>query len=154
MEKYRHSPEGLTSSVSEKYRQMTSAALRAYQTGNQTIETRRNIIIDYINSIPLGAVPGYGQVNGIGDGLYAWYNADFNNTNNFLAKTDIKAGDPGLADWALAYKQVLSLFLAQRRPSFYLLGKPMLLKPRQTAISGYLPRMGSSRRCKGMPPCR
>jgi len=124
MEKYRHSPEGLTSSVSEKYRQMISAALRAYQSGNQTMVTRRQIIIDYINSVPLGAFPGYGEVNGIGDGLYAWFNADFYETNNRLAKADINAGDPGLAEWALAYKQVLSLFLAQRRPSFYLLGKP------------------------------
>jgi membrane peptidoglycan carboxypeptidase len=124
MEKYRHSPEGLTSSVSEKYRQMISAALRAYQSGNQTMEPRRQIIIDYINSVPLGAFPGYGQVNGIGDGLYAWFNADFNETNQRLAKADIKAGDPGLDEWALAYKQVLSLFLAQRRPSFYLMGKP------------------------------
>lgn len=142
MEKYRHSPEGLTSSVSEKYRQMTSAALRAYQTGKQTIETRRNIIIDYINSIPLGAVPGYGQVNGIGDGLYAWYHADFNNTNNFLAKTYIKAGDPGLADWALAYKQVLSLFLAQRRPSFYLLRKPDALEAKTNSYLRLLAENG------------
>ena len=128
MEKYRHSPEGLTSSVNEKYRQMISAALRAYQTGNLTMETRRQIIIDYINSVPLGAFPGYGQVNGIGDGLYAWFNADFNETNNRLAKADIKAGAPGLDEWALAYKQALSLFLAQRRPSFYLLRKPGALE--------------------------
>jgi membrane peptidoglycan carboxypeptidase len=142
MEKYRHSPEGLTSSVSEKYRQMTSAALRAYQTGKQTIETRRHIIIDYINSIPLGAAPGYGQVNGIGDGLSAWYNADFNNTNNCLAKADIKAGDPNLAEWALAYKQVLSLFLAQRRPSFYLLGKPDALEDKTNSYIRLLAENG------------
>ena len=142
MEKYRHSPEGLTSSVSEKYRQMTSAALRAYQTGNQTIETRRNIIIDYINSIPLGAVPGYGQVNGIGDGLYAWYNADFINTNNCLAKADLKAGDPSLAEWAIAYKQVLSLFLAQRRPSFYLLRETDALEAKTNSYIRLLAQNG------------
>ena len=135
MEKYRHSPEGLTSSVRDKYRQMTSAALRAYLSGKQTIETRRQIIIDYINSIPLGAVPGYGQVNGIGDGLYAWYHADFNQTNNRLVTSGLNAGDPNLAEWAIAYKQILSLFLAQRRPSFYLLERPDALEAK---TNGYL----------------
>jgi membrane peptidoglycan carboxypeptidase len=121
MEKYKHSPDGWTSSVREKYRQMTSAALRAYLNGEQTIEARRRIILDYVNSIPLGAVPGYGQINGIGDGLYAWYNADFNYLNSTLSGKGINADERDLAEWALAYKEVLSLFLAQRRPSFYLL---------------------------------
>ncbi|MBI5097902.1 MAG: transglycosylase domain-containing protein [Nitrospirae bacterium] len=121
MEKYRHSPNGLTSSVRDKYRQMTSAALRAYINGEQNIEVRHRIVLDYINSMPLGAVPGYGQVNGMGDGLYAWYNADFNYINNCLKSSGKNQGDTNLIEWALAYKQVLSMFLAQRRPSFYLL---------------------------------
>lgn len=118
MEKYLHSPEGRTTSAKEKYRQMISATLRAYLNGEKTLETRYQIVLDYINSIPLGAIPGYGQVNGLGDGMYAWYGADFNYINRRLTGnsegSDLKA-------WALAYKQVLSLFIAQRRPSFYLL---------------------------------
>ncbi len=121
MEKYRHSPDGLTSSVRDKYRQMTSAALRAYLNGEQNIEARQRIVLDYINSMPLGAVPGYGQVNGMGDGLYAWYDVDFNYINKCLKSPGKNQGDIDLTEWARAYKQVLSLFLAQRRPSFYLL---------------------------------
>jgi membrane peptidoglycan carboxypeptidase len=142
MEKYRHSPEGLTSSVRDKYRQMISAALRAYLSGKQTIETRRHIIIDYINSIPLGAVPGYGQVNGIGDGLYAWYNTDFNQANSRLAASALNAEDPGLAEWALAYKQILSLFLAQRRPSFYFLQHPDALEAKTNSYLRLLAENG------------
>jgi len=121
MEKYRHSPNGLTLSVRDKYRQMTSAALRAYLNGRQNIEARQRIVLDYINSIPLGAVPGYGQVNGMGDGLYAWYDVDFNYINKCLKSQGKNQGDADLTEWARAYKQVVSLFLAQRRPSFYLL---------------------------------
>ncbi len=136
MEKYRHSPDGLTSSIHEKYRQMTSAALRAYLNGKETTESRSRIVLDYINSIPLGAVPGYGQVNGIGDGLYAWYQADFNSINNCLAKSpEAHAAKSKLTEWARAYKQVLSLFLAQRRPTYYLLEKPDAL---ETKTNSYI----------------
>ncbi|MBM3242281.1 glycosyl transferase family 51 [Candidatus Poribacteria bacterium] len=121
IEKYRHSPEGRTSSAKEKFRQMVSASLRSYLNGRETLETRRQIILDYINSIPLGAVPGYGEIIGLGDGLWAWYGADFNTVNRRLANRITNARDANLAAWALAYKQMLSLFLAQRRPSFYLL---------------------------------
>jgi len=121
IEKYRHSPEGRTSSANEKFRQMVSASLRSYLNGRETLETRRQIILDYINSIPLGAVPGYGEIIGLGDGLWAWYGADFDTVNRRLSNRFTNAMDANLAAWALAYKQVLSLFLAQRRPSFYLL---------------------------------
>lgn len=118
MEKYRHSSEGITTSARDKFVQMISASLRAYQYGTDTLGSRRKIVLDYVNSIPLGAVPGYGEVNGIGDGLYAWYGADFDLTNKCLANAaECQTPD----SWGAAFKQTLSLFLAQRRPSFYFL---------------------------------
>lgn len=55
LEKYRHSPDGLTLSAKEKLRQMISASVRAYQQGPQTLEARQTIVRDYLNSVPLSA---------------------------------------------------------------------------------------------------
>ncbi len=123
MEKYRHSPGGLTFSAKDKLRQMASASVRAYLDGEDTTAYRRRIVLDYINSVPLAARAGYGEVNGIGDGLLVWYGATPAETNDRLRRLITAPNDVTEAD-ALAYKQVLSLFLAQRRPSFYLSGKP------------------------------
>lgn len=118
LEKYRHSPDGLTVSGAEKIRQMISASVRAYQGGQQTLEARRRIIRDYLNSVPLSAVPGHGEVHGMAEGLRVWYGADFTQVNEQLAST---ASDPqSLAQRGLALRQVLSLMIAQRRPSHYL----------------------------------
>ena len=77
IEKYRHSPEGRTSSLSDKLRQMVSATLRAYQGGEDTTLVRRQIVVDYLNTVPLSAKLGYGEVNGVGDGMWVWYGRDF-----------------------------------------------------------------------------
>jgi membrane peptidoglycan carboxypeptidase len=118
LEKYRHSPDGLTLSGSEKLRQMISASVRAYQSGQQTLEARQRVVRDYLNSVPLSAVPGHGEVHGMAEGLRVWYGADFVTTNQLLAST---ASDPKtLAARGLALREVLSLMIAQRRPSHYL----------------------------------
>ena len=114
IEKYRHSPEGRTGSMPDKLRQMVSATLRAYQQGEDTTEVRRQIVVDYLNTVPLSARTGFGEVNGIGDGLWVWYGRDFVDVNRALMG---KLDAPGAA---LAYKQALSLLIAQRRPSHYL----------------------------------
>src|SRR5689334_5373713 len=118
LEKYRHSPEGLTSSGAEKIRQMISASVRAYQGGPDTLPARQNIIRDYLNSVPLSAVPGHGEVHGMAEGLRVWYGADFNEANRKLSSS---ATDPqSMADKGLALREMLSLMIAQRRPSHYL----------------------------------
>lgn len=122
LEKFRHSPDGITGSVQEKLRQMISASLRAYMDGEDTTEARKRIVVDYINSIPLAAKPGYGEVIGLGDGLWAWYGTEFEEANGILGKKAKGDTEGSLRDLALVYRQVLSLLLAQRRPSFYLLG--------------------------------
>ncbi|OOK99325.1 glycosyl transferase family 51 [Pseudomonas syringae pv. actinidifoliorum] len=118
LEKYRHSPDGLTQSGSEKLRQMISASVRAYQPGAETLAVRQRVVRDYLNSVPLSAVPGHGEVHGLAEGLRVWFGVDFAKTNQLLASSP--ADQQGLADKALALREVLSLVIAQRRPSHYL----------------------------------
>lgn len=118
LEKYRHSPDGLTGSGPEKIRQMISASVRAYQGGPHTLQARQRIVRDYLNSVPLSAVPGHGEVHGMAEGLRVWYGADFEQVNRALASTTT---DPASeAARGLALRQVLSLMIAQRRPSYFL----------------------------------
>ncbi|HXX35456.1 MAG TPA: transglycosylase domain-containing protein [Thermodesulfobacteriota bacterium] len=117
LEKLRHSSAGRTATAREKLKQMVSASLRAYLSGADTTEARRQIVVDYLNSVPLAALAGYGEVNGIGDALWAVYGSDFNTVNQLLCN----GGGLDDVERARAYKQVLSLLIAQRRPSFYLL---------------------------------
>jgi len=118
LEKYRHSPDGLTLSAGEKLRQMISASVRAYQQGPQTLEARQNIVRDYLNSVPLSAAPGHGEVHGLADGLRIWYGADFERSNALLDPN--RSPEASLAERGLALRQMLSLMIAQRRPSYYL----------------------------------
>jgi membrane peptidoglycan carboxypeptidase len=116
IEKYRHSPEGLTSSMSEKLRQMTTASLRAYLDGPNTLPMRKKTVMAYLNTVPLAAAPRFGEVNGIADGLWAWYGLDFDEINRILEKkTHVSE-----TAYASALKHVLSLIIAERRPSYYL----------------------------------
>ncbi|KAB8042232.1 transglycosylase domain-containing protein [Janthinobacterium aquaticum] len=114
IEKYRHSEDGRTSSMKDKLLQMMSASLRSYQDGENTVVARRRIVVNYLNTVPLSAKSGFGEVNGIGDGMWVWYGRDFNEVKTLL---NAKLDQPGSA---LAYKQALSLLIAQRRPSHYL----------------------------------
>jgi membrane peptidoglycan carboxypeptidase len=127
IEKFRHSPGGRTDSALEKLRQMVSASLRAYHHGAITLAAQRKIILDYLNALPLSAQVGHGEVRSLGDGLWAWYHADFGHVNGVLSSQDMEHDPARLAAYALAYKQVLSLLLAHRRPSFYLQHQPEAL---------------------------
>jgi membrane peptidoglycan carboxypeptidase len=134
IEKYRHSPHGRTDSVGEKLRQMASASLRAYLGGEHTLARRQQILVDYLNTVPLSAQLGFGEVHGLGDGLWAWYGRDFDEVNRLLSALvsgEVPRAPPAardarafrevlLREQALAYKQALSLIVAQRRPSHYL----------------------------------
>jgi len=152
LEKYRHSPDGYTESMLEKLRQMGSASIRAYLLGPDTREMRRQIALAYLNSMPLAATAKLGEVHGLGDGLAAWFGADFNTVNQLLSPTAMDGGSAAngkepirptamnggsaatakqakainptgqvTQQQALAYRQVLTILLSQRRPS-YLLG--------------------------------
>jgi membrane peptidoglycan carboxypeptidase len=120
LEKMRHSPDGRTVSVGEKIRQVASASLRAYADGPETLHSQQRIILDYINSIPQAATRSMGEVSGIGDGLHAWYGEDFEVVNQILAADEKTVGPEQMIRRARAYREVLSLFLALRSPTFYL----------------------------------
>lgn len=117
IEKYRHSPDGITLSMSDKLRQMGSASLRAYLDGENTLPTRQRIVRDYLNTVPLAAAPRFGEVNGVGDGLWAWYGLDFKEANAALWRLEKNPKD---AEGARAFKHALSLLVAERKPSYYL----------------------------------
>lgn len=118
IEKYRHSPDGVTYAAREKLRQMLSASVRAYRDGEQTLPVRRRLLLDYLNTVPLSAAPGHGEVHGVGDGLWVWFAADFARANALLAAPD--AEGETLLEQGRALHQVVALMIAHRRPSFYL----------------------------------
>ncbi|MGF6753576.1 transglycosylase domain-containing protein [Paraburkholderia sp. GAS42] len=117
IEKFRHSPGGRTATPLEKLRQIASASVRAYLDGPQTLTARRQIVVRYLNSVPLAAKPGVGEISGIGDGLAEWYGRDFDEVNRILKEP---ASAESLDTQALAFKQALSLMIAQRAPSRFL----------------------------------
>jgi membrane peptidoglycan carboxypeptidase len=118
VEKYRHSPDGLTLSASEKIRQMVSASVRAYRLGPETLAARQLVAWAYLNSVPLSAAPGYGEVHGLGDGLWVWFGADVEAVNRLLDPA--RNQNTALAEQGLALRQVVALMIAHRRPSYYL----------------------------------
>jgi membrane peptidoglycan carboxypeptidase len=150
LEKFRHSPDGRTRSARDKLRQMLSATLRAYRGGTDTLPARRQIVLDYLNSVPLAAAPGRGETYGLGDGLWAWYGVDVVEANRLLA-------DPSAPSKSRArmYKQVLSLILAARRPSYYLVEHRKALDERPARAVARDPDAGSlasDRRQGAHPP--
>ncbi|MBU0969783.1 MAG: glycosyl transferase family 51, partial [Proteobacteria bacterium] len=68
--------------------------------------------------VPLSAAPGYGEVNGLGDGLFVWYGTPFDEMNRLLNLREPRGDE--LKQQARVIKQVISLMIAHRRPSFYL----------------------------------
>ncbi|MCB0336945.1 MAG: transglycosylase domain-containing protein, partial [Bdellovibrionales bacterium] len=136
MEKFRHSSEGRTGSPVEKLRQMASAALRAYQGGRDTTTVRKTIARDYINSVPLAAIRGFGEVQGLGEGLWAYFDEDVSVINQLLSSEIAAEGSEELLKQALAYRRILSIFLAHRRPSEFFGKNPKFLEDK---INIYLP---------------
>jgi len=114
LEKYRHSPDGRTNSIGEKLRQVVSASLEAYRDGADTRPSRRDIVLDYFNTAPLGGVSDYGEINGLGEGLYVWFGLDLAEVRKDLADA---AATP---QKARAYKHALALLVAVRAPTTYL----------------------------------
>ena len=117
LEKFRHSPQGRTSSGGDKVRQIFGASLRAYRAGEDTRSSRRDIVLDYVNSMPLGAAPEMGEVIGLGQGMWAWFGKKPEDIRQDLTLTE---EDRNLKRKAETYKQTLALIMATRRPATYL----------------------------------
>ena len=143
LEKLRHSPGGRTGSVAEKGRQIVSASLRSYLDGANTMDARKHLVTDYLNSVPLGGIAGYGEVIGLGDGLQAWYGVDVQAVNKTLMMAGPHPAPERLArvQIAAAYRQALNLLVAVKKPSVYLFGDHDALDARTNA---YLPALASA----------
>ena len=114
IEKFRYADGGRTSSATDKLRQMVSASLRVYRSGPDTSAERREIVLDYLNSVPLAAASNYGEVNGLGAGLHAWFGVELHEVLSVI-------NGPGpKKDKARIIKHMLALICAARAPSFYL----------------------------------
>lgn len=133
MEKFRHSPRGRTGSVAEKWRQLVSASVRSYLDGEKTLQARERLVTAYLNTVPLAAVAGYGEVFGLGDGLATWFDADLDRVTTLLSGDRFEVDDPLLTERAMAYRQALSLLLAAKRPTSYLVDDPAALGARVDA---------------------
>lgn len=116
LDKYRHSPQGRTASPLDKVRQMTGASLKAYRDGPDTRDARREVVVDYLNTVPLSAAPGYGEVNGLGEGLRAWFGLDLEEVARALIPPEASV------EKARAFKHVLALLYAVRAPTSHLVG--------------------------------
>jgi membrane peptidoglycan carboxypeptidase len=127
IQKFRHSPSGRTSDPAEKLRQMLGASLYAYRDGTNTQFVRQRIVVDYLNSMPMGARRGAGEILGLGEGMWAW----FGKTPEELV-IDLSLPEEGaaLVRKATTYAQALSLILATRRPARYLGDDPHYLNER------------------------
>jgi membrane peptidoglycan carboxypeptidase len=68
-----------------------------------------------VNSMPLSAAPGYGEVYGIGDGLWAWFGLRLSDVRAALAS------DQPTADKVVAYKAVLALIASLPAPTSFLI---------------------------------
>jgi membrane peptidoglycan carboxypeptidase len=122
IEKYRYWAGGLTLTPQDKLRQMYSASLRIYRDSENTVTARKGIVRSYLNTAPLAAFPYYGEVNGMGEGLIVWFGASADSVVQLLRTpmVDVKRS-------AAAYRMVVSLIIAHRRPSYYLLSDPKAL---------------------------
>ena len=76
---------------------------------------RRKTVMAYLNTVPLAAAPRFGEVNGIGDGLWAWYGLDFAAINKTLSEK------PGTRDDCLCQRaQTCAVADRGRTPSVVL----------------------------------
>lgn len=119
IEKFRHSPRGLTESAREKLRQVTTASARMYLDGPHTLARRKQVITTYLNSTPLASVPGYGEVIGLPEALFAWFGIASADATRILNSEPEDA-----SAWTRkgeVYRDALSLILSARRPDYYLI---------------------------------
>ena len=136
IEKLRHSPGGRTSSPLDKLRQVTGASLKAYRYGPDTGAYRRDIVVDYLNSMPLAALPNRGEVRGLGEGLQAWFGLGLDDVRRSLL-------DHGITEQKVAtYKAVLALLCAVREPTRLLVQDRAALERRVDAYTRLLGTTG------------
>ena len=136
LEKFRHSPNGRTDTPVEKLRQIFGASLKAYREGPNTRAWREKIIIDYLNTVPLAAAPSYGEIHGLGEGLYAWFGIDLEEAVGALNATE-----PTPAKLRV-FKHILALLISVRAPSDYLVSERDSLGAKVNQFTRLMARAG------------
>jgi membrane peptidoglycan carboxypeptidase len=136
LEKFRHSPHGRTESPVEKYRQLMGASLKAYREGWNTRAWRERIIVDYFNTVPLAAAPGYGEIHGLGEGLFAWFGMQLTEVVEALKS-------PGITPAKVrAYKHALALLISVRAPTVLLVEERASLQEKVDQFTRLMARSG------------
>ena len=136
LEKFRHSPHGRTDNPLEKLRQIVGASLKAYQEGPNTRAWRERIIVDYLNTVPLAAAPSYGEIHGLGEGLYAWFGLPLRDV-----VTDLHSAKTTPAK-VRAFKHALALLISVRAPSVFLVDERASLKEKVDQFTRLMARAG------------
>ena len=141
IEKFRHSEGGVTGSATDKLRQMLTASVRAYEHGPTTAQAREEIVLDYLNSMPLAAYPRFGEVNGFADGMSLWFGADMNEVTRLMRTPDAQLSEAELQSKAVAIRQSVSLVMSVKKPTAYLVRNRAELSAR---VDAYLPLMAEA----------
>jgi membrane peptidoglycan carboxypeptidase len=136
LEKFRHSPNGRTDTPLEKLRQVVGASLKAYQEGPNTRAWRERIIVDYLNTVPLAAAPGYGEIHGLGEGFHAWFGVRLPDVTAALNARD---NSPAKVH---AFKQALTLLISVRAPTVFLIEERDALEEKVGQFARLMARAG------------
>jgi len=136
LEKFRHSPYGRTGDPLEKLRQIFGASLKAYQEGPNTRAWRDRIIVNYLNTVPLAAAPSYGEIHGLGEGLYAWFGIGLSD-----AVKDLQGAKTTPAK-VRAFKHALTLLISVRAPSVFLVDERSSLEEKVNQFTRLMARAG------------
>lgn len=137
LEKFRHSPHGRTTSPQDKLRQITAASLKAYRDGLDTTRRRREIVVEYLNTMPLAAAARFGEVHGVGEGLEAWFGRSLHDVSDVLRDEHAP-----VEERAEAYTHVLALLAALPAPSTLLVRDRGALRERMLAYASLMERQG------------
>ncbi len=116
MEKYNFSEDGKTNGAMDKIMQISSATLRSYISGRDTSEVRKNIVLDYLNTIPLGAAPRYGEVLGYGEALRVFYLTDTAEEKEVLK--GLKYNTPYTDRQLEAIDRAIQIIISARNPNY------------------------------------
>ena len=136
LEKFRHSPNGRTDTPLEKLRQIIGASLKAYREGPNTQGWRERIIIDYLNTVPLAAALGYGEIHGLGEALYAWFGMRLDEA---VAALNAPEQTPAKVR---AFKHILTLLISVRAPSDFLVDERDALEEKVDQFTRLMARAG------------
>ena len=120
----------------QKLRQIIGASLKAYREVANTRAWRERIIVDYLNTVPLAAAPGYGEIHGLGEALHAWFGMRLDDvvaTLNSPGRTPAKVR---------AFKHVLTLLISVRAPSVFLIEERASLEEKVGQFTRLMARAG------------